>query len=264
MISIVLFAVAARAEVDVIERAPVPEPILTETVTDIDGHEADELEFEASGSNSRAVTGGAYELQGSVEGEWLVTNRFGVRGEAFFSGGRRFGENVPRGGFGMSFAGSVKLVRDLRRDFYLQVEAAGRVPFDAPQIVQPGEATLPIVIDLRAAWRRAFLTFRGGFGVEAGRFADVPLRTSLGIFTSLGHERFGFVGLEFDGDFARRNPVVLALDVVPSLTSIGLPFKLGFALPLALGVDSTKPSIGFFFRIVVESSRELEYGARHG
>src|ERR1019366_4087619 len=53
-------------------RVPIPEPVLAETVADIDGTEAGELELEVNGASLRALHGGRYAIDGSLEVEWLV------------------------------------------------------------------------------------------------------------------------------------------------------------------------------------------------
>jgi hypothetical protein len=155
-------------------------------------------------------------------------------------------------------------VRDVHDDFYMQAELGGRYPLDATMNTQPGESALPFTFDLRAGFRTGLLTLRGSAGAEAGgAFAHVPLRTSLGAYVPLGAGgRFGTVGVEADADGGRRDPFVVALNVIASLIPLGIPFRLGFGVPWAIGVPSNEPALGLLVRLFVESSREVEFGSR--
>jgi len=249
------------AQDDATHRQPIPEPLLAETITDIDGREAGELELELNGLNWRALRGGAQKWQASLEGEFLVTARLGLRLEALYQRGRPVDTDGVRP-IGASAGASWKLLHDFRRDLHLQAEVAFRYPSDTAIAVEPGESPLPLVADLRAAWRRGRWTLRGSVGVGAGTAAaHAPFRGTVGVFAPLGpSERYGFWGIEMDGDAARRTPAVLALNLVPNLEPLRLPFRIGLALPWAIGARETEPSVGIFVRIFVESGREIAYG----
>jgi hypothetical protein len=62
-----------------------------------------------------------------------------------------------------------------------------------------------------------------------------------------------------DADGARDSPLMVAIDLVPDLEPIGLPFALGFCLPYSVGADGRAPSTGFFVRLFVQSARERAY-----
>ncbi len=242
-----------------------PEPIFTETVTDLDGYDVGEWEFEANVVDFRALRGGALSLQTSAEAEWLVSRHLGIRVEPFAGGGRDDGATSLRTTYGASAGVSWKLVQDRLHDFHAQAEAVARLPWDTVTTVDPGESPLPLTLDLRSGVRRGRWTMRGGAGVGlGGTAAHLPLRGSLALLTPFGpSERFGFFGVEADVDGARQNPVVLALDVVPELSPLHLPLRLGLAIPWAVGTPGTQPSLGIFLRIFVESSEEQAYGEGH-
>jgi hypothetical protein len=240
-------------------RPPMPEPIFSETVTDLDGTEAGEIEFEANGSVFRARRGGAYALDASVEAEWLATRRLGFRIEPTVS---RDVSTVDSGtAVGASGGVSWKLVRDPAHDFHVQAEVVARLPWDESAIVQPGDPALPLAFDLRAGYRVAGITFRasGGYG-GFGDAEHVPVRASIAALTTFEPTgRFGFWGVELDGDGARTAPVVAAINIVPSVGPAGLPFRVGLALPWAVGERDDRPSLGIFVRIFYESSRERDF-----
>jgi hypothetical protein len=99
-------------------------------------------------------------------------------------------------------------------------------------------------------------------GAAAGGVsANVPLRGSIALLTGFAStERYGFWGFEADIDATRRNPTVLALNLMPHLGPLGLPIRFGFAIPWVVAANGSPPSTGVFFRILVESAREYRYG----
>jgi hypothetical protein len=244
------------------ERAPVPEPLLTETVTDIDGADRGEYELELNGSELRSIRGGAYVLQSSVEAEWLATRHLGIRVEPTFTRSLEAPGSGSSQRFGAAGALSWKVLQDIERDAYAQVELAGRAPRDVTLLTDPGESSLPFTLDLRGAVRSGRWTLRGSFGAAAGgTSAHAPFRGSFAVLTGFtSTERYGFWGVEADVDGTRQNPTVLALNLMPHLGPIGLPVRFGIAIPWVVGVNGDRPSTGVFFRILIESAREYRYG----
>jgi hypothetical protein len=105
-------------------------------------------------------------------------------------------------------------------------------------------------------------TLRASVGGQAGGpAAYAPVRASAGVFLPFGgSEVFGFWGVELDVDAARASPMIAALNLVPRLSRLGLPFKVGVAVPWAIGASATEPSLGLLVRLFVESESENEYG----
>jgi hypothetical protein len=255
----VLLAAEAPAE-----RPPIPEPILAESITDIDAPAGGEIEVELNASYLRARQGGAYELEVGPEIEWLATDRLGTMLELF--GGRE----APPGGpssnrFGASLGLSWKLLHVFEHDFHLQAEVKGRYPTDLTT-EDPGESALPLSIDLLSALRAGRWTLRSSLGVSAGHApAHVPVRGSVVVLTSLGgSQRNGFWGLEATADGAKVTPFALALDVVPDLTPVGLPFRVGIVGSYSFGAPGSVPWWGAFIRVFFESAREVEFDRRSG
>jgi hypothetical protein len=255
-------AASALAQDEPPRPPPMPEPLFNETMTDVDSDEPGEIEFELNAFRWQALQGDAYAMEGSLEFEWLITRHLGVFIEPFFTQTLDAGGNDIDRALAVSAGTSWKLVHDTAHDFYMQAELGGRYPLDATQSTDPGESALPFVLDLRAGLRRGLLSLRGSAGAEAGgTFAHVPLRASLGAFLPMGAGgRIGHFGLEADADGARRYPAVLALNVIFSLIPLGLPLKLGFGVPWAIGVPATQPVLGLLLRVFVESEREVAYG----
>lgn len=251
----------AAADDRVAPRAPMPEPLFTETATDIDSYEPRECEYEVNGAHLRSRTGAAFVLQGGIEVECLVTRRLGLRLESTFARSAEFAGALATNEAGGSAAASWKILQDFEHDFHLQAEVAGRVPWSTTATISPGDSALPLVFDLRSGWRRGLLTLRSSVGIAAGgEAAHVPLRGSLAALTGFGDSgRFGFWGIELDVDGSRPAPAVVALDVMPSLLPLGVPVRIGLGLPYALGVASDRPSMGIFIRVLVESDREVKF-----
>ena len=246
-------------------RSPLPEPIFTETVTDIDGNEAGEIEFEANGALFRSRRGGAYTLGTSLEGEWIALPRLGLRFEPALAWRRDAGTQQTGTDVGMSAGAAVKVLQDFERQFFAHIEVIARLPWDESTFVQPGDPALPLAVDLRAGLREGLLTLRGGVGLGAfGDAEHVPLRGSLAALTPFDSSgRFGFWGVEIDVDGARGAPFVAAVNIEPNLVPVGVPFRLGLALPWTIGEREDRPSLGMFLRLFYESAREIEF-AEHG
>jgi hypothetical protein len=148
-------------------------------------------------------------------------------------------------------------------DFHVQAEAKGRYPTDLTT-ADPDESPLPLSLDLLSALRAGRWTLRSSIGVSVGRSsAHVPLRGSAVLLTGFGgSQRNGFWGLEATADGAKAAPFALALDVVPDLTPVGIPFRLGLVGSYSFGAPATIPSWGVFIRLFIESARETEFDRR--
>jgi hypothetical protein len=241
-----------------------PEPLFNETMTDVDSDEAGEFELELNGSRFQSLRRGAYAMQASLEGEWLAFRRLGLFVEPGFTQSLDSTGAESHNLLGINGGISWKLIQDFQHDFHLQAELGGRYRLDPSVATDPGESALPFVLDLRTGMREGRWTFRGSFGAEAGgTAAHVPVRGSLGVYTPFGSsDRYGFWGIEADADGGRQHPIVVAVNVVPSLIALGLPFKIGLGVPWAIGVRGTEPTLGLLVRLFYESAREIEYGQK--
>jgi len=246
---------------DADDRPPLPEPIFTESVTDLDAHEDQELELEANFAHYGARRGGASLSFGSLEIEYRATRWLGLLVEPGVDRSVDLGGGNPRWRGGASMGGALGLFHDFAHDLHLQLEVVGRVPAteDTGAI---GDPVLPLAVDLRGGARFGRLTVRPGIGVEAGGHAEyAPFRASVALLTPVADDaRFGFVGVEVDVDAARRSPLILALNMVSDLTPLGLPFRFGVAIPWLVAADATRPSLGLYVRLFYVSERESEYG----
>lgn len=244
---------------------PLPESLLTESATDIDADEAGELEWEANLARLGARKGGAFSTLTSVELEWRVLGQLGLRLEPTYARIAPTGAAPERDSFGVSGAVALGVWHDYGRDQHMQVELLGRTAdHSAGPRFDPGEQELPVSLDLLGAQRIGRWTFRTTAGVEAGgHFAHLPLHTDLAVLTGIANQaRFGYVALEVRADWASVAPLVIAPEVISDLVPLGLPFRLGMALPVNVGASAVEPSYGLFFRLVLltERERNLEGG----
>jgi hypothetical protein len=235
-----------------------PEPILAESVTDIDAGEAGEIELSANAFGLGLARGARFE-EASAEVEWRATDRLGLRLEPTYvyqRGARRGAVHA----FDLGAAASWSLMHDWKRDFHLQIELTGHVGSEGvdsqERYVQPGDPALPLALDLRAAIRRGYLTLRTAFGAEAfGPAGDrVGVRASAAALIGFGREALlGFAGLELDADSARTHPFVVAPDIVADIGPLGLPLKLGVALPWVVGAGQDEPRLGVYLRLMFQT-----------
>ena len=230
-----------------------PEQILTESITDLDAVEPGETEFALNTQTLGAATGGARARQASVEAEWRATSHLGLRLEPSYASLVEEGRSQE---FGLQGALAWALVRDIKHDFYMQAEATGRVgESDKPFEAQPGDFSLPFTAGIRTGFRFGNVTIRPGAGVEAGAAAaHAPIWGGVGVLYALGQEgRLGFFGLEMDADAGRRTPFIVAPNFLIDTQAIGLPFRVGIALPWVVGAAATEPLVGLYFRVLVRT-----------
>lgn len=259
LVVVALGAFAGRAAAaDEARRAPIPEPIFGESVTDIDGFEVGEIEVDADAAELRSRRGGGQLQLASVEAEWLVLRRLGLRVEPTLVHAAGAGAD-PRTEASVGTTVAWKLVQDVARDLYVQAELGADWPPRGDALPSPDESGLPFVLDVRAAWRRDLWTLRGSLGAAAGGTSPhAPVRGSLALLMSLDRtSRTGFFGVEAVADGTWIAPVYAAPNVVADLSPLGLPVRLGLALPWAPGAGDTRPSIGVLLRLIVEPLRDL-------
>ena len=252
-------SVSAAAGEGQVQRLPLPESLLTESTTDIDAAEAGELEYEANLTRVGARTGGAFATLSSIEVEWRALQRLGLRLEPTYAHVTPSGATPGRDVLGVSGAIAFSLWHDFQHDQHLQLELLGRTAdHDAGPVFDPGESELPGSLDLVGAQRYGQWTLRATAGAEAGgHFAHAPFHTDLSALTGIASDaRFGYLAVEVRADWASPAPLVLAPEVISDLVPLGLPFRIGLALPLNVGASSTIPSYGMFMRVTLLTERE--------
>jgi hypothetical protein len=234
---------------------PLPEPIFAESITDIDSSEANELEVEINGSTlARHGARGFRSQQAGVEFEYRALPFLGFALEPQLAWTRGIDES---GGFAMEGGVALSVLRYPAWDLYGQVEGSFRWTSDGEP--HPGSGTLPFGIDLRGAKRFGVFTLRPALGATGGgiQFRAAPRASVAGLFSLFGG--VAFAGAEVEADLARSSPFTWAAELVTDAERLGLPFKIGLAVPLR--VENGTPVTGVYLRLFFESSRERSFSA---
>jgi len=159
---------AVRAEVLTVTspvRAKMPEPLLTESITDLDGARAGKVEVDVNGLVLRR-TSAVRQWQTSVEVEWRALERLGL---ALDLGVGRVLDGATSPAIGVRPAANWVLTHSPPLDFHLMAEVSARISHDATENVQdPGEGAPPFSGGVRFGIRHRWLTVRTFLGAGAG------------------------------------------------------------------------------------------------
>ena len=228
-------------------RPPLPEPLVGESITNIEGAEAGELEFDVDAAWLRSSGGGSSKGL-SVETEWRVTDRLGVMLEA----GSGRADLTGTTEWGIRAGLSWSLLHDSGRDFHLQAEVTGRFGDEEAGTDGPIELPHPYSAGVRAAIRSGSFTARAGagaaFGDGASLFAQLALLWSLPDSLSRG-----FAGLEVNANVGSGPPLSLVPQLFVALPFVPVPAAVGIGIPWAPPLrEGQRSSIGAMLRLVVE------------
>ncbi len=238
---------------------PMPEPLITESITDIDGIEAGELELDVTGLLLRAPSAGSTAWAASLEVEWRATDRLGLALESAL--GLENGTSETGSLLDVRAGISYVLLHDLAYDFHLQLEGKVRVLGDTPETVagvDPGEPLMRTAFGLRVGWRTGAWTLRAGMGAQA--FGDsahaLPVWATLAGLVGLGPGgRFGFAGVDVASDWARRAPITVAPTVVAYVgPRFAAPLRFGLAFPWSPGGGGLPSSFAALLRVMYDAS----------
>jgi hypothetical protein len=233
-------------------RAKMPEPLLTESITDLDGSEAGEVEIDVNGSALRRTIG-VRQWQGSVEVEWRALERLGF---SLDLGVGRVLDGAARPVMSVRPAASWVLMHWQPLDFHVMAEVSARISQDATEDVQdPGDGALPFSGGFRFGIRQGWLTVRTFLGAGAGGHSAhaVPLRAQAAVLAEFGREgRLGFAGFEIDADWARRTSLTVAPNLILRGAHLHVPFDLGIAVPWTPQSRYGDASLGVLLRLILE------------
>ena len=227
-----------------------PEPVLGESVTDIDGIEAGEVEVDLTAVLGR--TGGTNLWQTSVEIESRVIDRLGLELEMGYSGS--FTSNVPDEGFDLRVLASWSLLHDFENGLHAQVEIAGRFVGETEEGVNLGEPRLPYSAGFRVGLDRGRWTLRLGVGAAAGDSSAhvIPAWVSATAFLNFGQGRWCSLGLDGEADWTRMNPFTIAPTLVVNGSVLHLPGKLAIVAPYGFPGGTQEAWLGLMVRIIGE------------
>jgi len=227
-----------------------PEPLIGESITDLDRSEAGELELDVTTTVHRTTSPTLNALTASVEAEYGLTDRLGLALEVGLSKG--FGPDSAAAPFepAVTAGAAWALLHDFARDIHLQLESrVFLVRETRSDLIEFEDSNLPVTLDLRFGARGELGTVRAGLGVGFGAHSrrEIPIRGNIAVFTELRPAApIGFVGLEVDGDWARAAPVLL----VPTAVFGSHPIRLGLAIPTA--ISNVGPVPGVMLRVIYE------------
>jgi hypothetical protein len=253
-----LLAVPCSALAD--KRPAMAEPLIGESVTDIDSDEPGETEIDVTGATLHSWNGAAWG-SGAIEIELRLTRRLGVSLEVGLIGG------LNQGLYGdLNAAGSYTVWHDFRQQLHLQIEAralALDTEFSSPRLrTIPENETPQFAVGLRGAWRWRWLTLRFGIGPSIGGSYAVPVWADAALFTewSWRYARLrgliSFAGIEAVTDWASTTPVVVSPEIVLGFRLGDVPTRIGFGAPLYVGNRGRGPFAGGLLRVLLELDRD--------
>jgi len=227
-----------------------PEPVLGESVTDIDGTEAGEIEVDLTAVLGR--TGGTSLWQTSVEIESRVIDRLGLELELGYSGS--FTSNITDEGFDLRVLASWSLLHDFENGLHAQVEIAGRFVGETEEGVNLGEPRLPYSLGFRVGLDRGSWTLRLGAGAAAGDSSAhvIPAWVSATAFLNFGQGRWCSLGLDGEADWTRMNPFTLAPTFIFNGPTFHIPGKLAIVTPYGFPGGAQEAWFGLMVRIIGE------------
>jgi hypothetical protein len=221
----------------VLAEGELPEPILVESVTDVDSREAGELELELLTSVVGLHPGSPYAMR--LEAEWRVTERLGFKLEAGFD---RTEAVAPSVSAGTSFV----LFHLMPLNLHGQAVVYGRWPLDRDDValLDPAEPVTLVAAGAHLAWQWRLLSARAevtsGVG---GPIAYAPIRANAALLFGTG-SLFG--GFEAMTDFARREPLLLAFEAELRQLIDENRFGVAVAIPFEPKIRGT---VGLILRV---------------
>jgi hypothetical protein len=217
-----------------------PEPVLAESITDLDGSESGELEIDVvSGTSGASWTG-------EVEAEWRALSRLGIALMVDRGGRGTFREGSTRVGGGLALF----LFHDVPHDAHLSLEAIGRAGDEDEHALDAEEAQRAGAMLVRGGIRTGPLTLRGALGAESSferKNAIGPVASSALLFSTTHWCFAGFEALT-------RGPsswITIAPNLSFDLARV-VPVRLAIAIPYRPAADRDEPRLAVILRSIVE------------
>lgn len=249
---IVCFAVCALTPVEGAaepQHSNMAEPIFGDTVTDIDGDAAGEVEVDVRSVVPRS-RGVAWPI-GLLGIEGRPTRRLGFELEGGIAGA------VDHGGRGdLTLRAAYAVWHGVQHDVHLQIEAGasydrsfGSAPMGTLPTTDDGA---PFRLGARVGYRYHRLTLRAGAGAAMSTGGSAPVWADAAVYGEFGPRRgdTSFVGVEAATDWTSSTPVLVAPE-------LGLAFHEGeahvaFGVPIYLGNHTTSAYAGGFVTLIIE------------
>lgn len=236
---------------------PMPEPLIAETVTDIDGDSKGELEFDVTSTFARSRQTGADGVTIQAETEWRATRRLGLSLEVDADRARTSGESPREANFSGSLAASWILLHDFARDMHLQLEVGARIGAgEKDDSLAPGALELPYSTVLRFGRRWDRWTLRFGAGVSFGNGTSLVGALALFRETVSKAGRQSYYGIEINANTSRRRPLEMDPEVVFTFPIGPTPPHFGAAILWSPDHAGSGSSVGALLRLIVEIDRD--------
>jgi hypothetical protein len=220
------------------ERPKMPEPVLAESITDLDGTEAGEVEVDAlsgAGSNTSWLE--------AVEAEWRALRFLGLAMEVGGGGGP--GAEAQR------FAGggiALSALHDEVHDAHLSIEVIGRIGPSSASSPDVDQTSRPVATLVHGGIRHGWLTVRATLGAESTLDRREVIGPVGAASVFLAPTRYWFAGVEALASTEEPWGIIapnVAFQVVPAV-------QLGLALPFRPVATVEEPRLAAILRTVVE------------
>lgn len=224
---------------------PMPEPVLGESVADIDGSYAGELEVDVT-----ALVGRQSSWAGAVAIEARVLDWLGLEAEAEYSRAPAASEGEVE----LRVLGSLSFLHDFERGLHGQVEIGGRLTAEPEQGPNLGEPRAPISSGVRLGLDQRWWTLRLGLGAAFGSDSAhaVPAWASATAFLNLGRDRWASLGLDGEADWTRGNPFTLAPTLLLDARTLHWPVRLALVTPYGFAGGGAEAWFGLVVRLIGE------------
>ncbi len=226
---------------------PMPEPVLGESVTDIDGTQAGELEVDLT-----ALVGRGSSWAASVAIETRVLDWLGLEAELGYSRLSTAGQLDRE--LELRLLACLSLFHDFERGLHGQVEIGGRLFGDPDLGPNLGEPRAPISTGVRLGLDRRWWTLRLGLGAALGSGSahEIPAWASATAFLNLGRDRWTSLGLDGEADWSRRNPFTLAPTLLVDGRILHWPGRLAVVAPYGFATGGADAWFGLVLRLIGE------------
>ena len=258
--AVVIFVVTARGLAGEPTRARMPEPLVGESITDIDTNEPGELEVDIGGAWV-ARADGIRRWASTVELEARPNRRLGIAAEVSVDGTDDTRAATTAAG-NLRLGASWALLDSWRHDFHLQIVGEARVYSSddrgaAEIVLEPEVSSLPYAVGLHGAVRWGRINLRATLVGIAGGPLTVPLAANVAILVE-GRIRTSpyFVGVELNADGGRITPFAVIPEgaITPVLWT--LPVRIGLAAPIFSSDRRRTIAAGALLRLTVELDRD--------
>jgi len=215
-----------------------PEPILVESVTDLDTHEAGELELEAQ--TATLTKDGSWSAR--LEAEWRITGHLGLLLEA---GLNRFENAEASVRAGASFSAYHDDVHGLHAQvLFLGVLHHGN---EENVLLDPAEPGTDFALGMHGGWHQRWWTVRAEVTAGVGgHVSHLPIRANLAL---LAGTPLLFVGVESLLDLARFDPWTVAAEAELREEVGEFSIRLALAVPWRPRTD--KKEVAVMLRLLV-------------